>query len=41
MKSSPLFVNSDNDEHTDYEEVKKYHTDPMKEDVEIVIIWQI
>ena len=35
MKSSPLFVNSDNDEHTDYEEVKKYHTDPMKEDVEI------
>ena len=25
MKSSPLFVNSDNDEHTDYEEVKKSH----------------
>ena len=32
MKSSPVYMNSDHDEYSDYDEVKKYKTDPMKAD---------
>ena len=33
MKSSPVFINSDYDEYSDYEEIKTYNTDPMTDNV--------